>query len=191
MHNHPPCKVVSIDQGNRPRFLQERDQLVVAHLGLVAPIARWIAQSLPPSFDLSDLIGTGNLALIHAATSFRPGDNPGVPFAAYARTRIRHAILDSIRRSAWTNATLEPVDGEIVAPAAPPIETEIDRGRLRRKLATAVAALPANQQAVMSEYYSPELPSLATVAKRLAMPKSRATQHRRDAVHAVRLKIAA
>ena len=73
-----------------------RDALVIAHAGLVVAIARRLKSRLPPSFDLDDLIGVGNIALLQAATRYRPGDHAGTPFSVYARQRIRGAMLDSV-----------------------------------------------------------------------------------------------
>lgn len=73
-----------------------RDALVVAHLGLVKPIA-WKFRNR--GLDLDDLIGAGHLGLIHAAETFdtRKGSRFR-PHAIYAiREAIRQALTDQSR----------------------------------------------------------------------------------------------
>src|SRR3954447_17188168 len=86
----------------RSRILR-RNQTVVSHLYVVLPIARGIHFMRPQSFELDDLVQIGNLALIYAAESF--DEDCGIPFTAYARKRVRWAILDATRRRAYRDAT--------------------------------------------------------------------------------------
>ncbi|MDQ6677057.1 MAG: sigma-70 family RNA polymerase sigma factor [Acidobacteriota bacterium] len=76
----------------------ERQQLVIEYLALVRVIAWQIYGSLPvhASVELSDMIQAGHLGLVNASHSYRTGNQ--VPFASYARHRIRGEILDSLRR---------------------------------------------------------------------------------------------
>jgi DNA-directed RNA polymerase specialized sigma subunit len=68
---------------------------------LVEPIARATRRSLPPSYELDDLIQAGYLGLLSAASSYR---DCGFPFKSWARLKIRGAILDYVRRE-WRAAT--------------------------------------------------------------------------------------
>jgi RNA polymerase sigma factor (sigma-70 family) len=149
----PPPAVVSIDSGgHRARFLAKRDALVEAHMHLVPPIANHIFRRLPPSFDLDDLLATGYLALIHTATRYRPREHGGAPFSAFARPRIRGAILNSFRRANWEENTRPPItfDGpgaHTPEPATDPrveINTSVDERSLRKRLLRAIRDLPAN-----------------------------------------------
>lgn len=72
-----------------------RDQLIEQHLGLVKHVAGRMALVVPSSVSLVDLEGYGALGLLDAVERYDPGR--GVPFAAYATTRIRGAILDGLR----------------------------------------------------------------------------------------------
>jgi RNA polymerase sigma factor (sigma-70 family) len=102
--------VICIETGeHRGRVLQARDELIKKHTYLVPPIARRIHKSLPPSFDIDDLIGEGNLGLLRAAIRYKPRAHGGTPFSAYARRVISGAIRDSYRRRHWTNATMAPI----------------------------------------------------------------------------------
>jgi RNA polymerase sigma factor for flagellar operon FliA len=75
------------------------EAVVTANLGLVRFIAARIASSLPVQIELEDLVQTGTLGLIDAVRRYDP--SKGIPFPAYARYRIRGAILDALRALDW------------------------------------------------------------------------------------------
>jgi RNA polymerase sigma factor for flagellar operon FliA len=74
---------------------QARDQLVLAHVGLVKSLAHRLRRRLPAQVELAELVSVGVLGLIEAATRFQP--SLGVPFDAFARQRIHGAMLDALR----------------------------------------------------------------------------------------------
>ena len=78
-----------------------REDLVVANLPLVDYAVRELASRLPGHVVRDDLISAGRLALTQAATAFDP--DRGVPFASYARTRIRGALIDELRSVDWAS----------------------------------------------------------------------------------------
>lgn len=163
-----PPPVVSIDSGgHRERVLARRDELVQEHLSLVPPIARRLIVGLPPCFDLEDLVAVGNLALLHAATRYRPLEHGGAPFSAFARPRIKGEILNSITRRNWEESTRPPIDDapEPISPAC--IEINTHESLLRERVTEAVARLPAHQQAVLATYYAETLPRARDAKKRL------------------------
>lgn len=88
----------------------ERDALIQKHIHLVQPIAERVKEHLPPSFDLEDLISEGYIGLITAAARYRPRSHGRTPFSAFARMRIRGAIIDSVRRRAWLENTANPLE---------------------------------------------------------------------------------
>lgn len=92
--------------------VRRRNQLVEAHFHLIEPIAQRLRSSLPASIRTEDLEQEGALGLLAAAERFDAGR--GVPFAAYARLRIRGAMLDWVRQQWRPALTLEieadPVD---------------------------------------------------------------------------------
>ena len=55
----------------------DRDRLVMEHVGLVKTLAQRLAQRLPSQVEMNDLISVGVLGLIDAATRYRP--SLGVP----------------------------------------------------------------------------------------------------------------
>src|SRR5260370_2085337 len=73
-----------------------KQQLILDHLPLVRPIAASIRTRLPVHVESEDLIHDGVCGLVDAARRFDVTRN--VPFAAYAKHRIRGAILDVLRR---------------------------------------------------------------------------------------------
>src|SRR5215203_1732227 len=73
-----------------------REQLILAHLGLVKRIALQIVGGLPTSVHVDELICAGNEGLMHAVDRFEPSF--GTTFAQFAKHRIRGAILDELRR---------------------------------------------------------------------------------------------
>jgi RNA polymerase sigma factor FliA len=78
-----------------------RDELVLQHLLLVKAIAESMHKRLPVHVDLDDMIQAGNLGLLRAASKY--DSEKKVAFSAYAKYRIRGAILDSLRQLDWAS----------------------------------------------------------------------------------------
>jgi len=81
-----------------------RDQIVLEHLSLVRAIAVRVHENLPVNVDLDDLIHAGVLGLFDAVTKYDATKN--VTFQAYAKHRIKGAILDSLRQLDWASRDL-------------------------------------------------------------------------------------
>lgn len=79
------------------------ESLVAAHHHMVAQEAGRIAIGLPSHIDERDLRSEGLIGLIGAARKYRAGER--LEFVAYARTRIRGAIIDHLRRLDWRSRT--------------------------------------------------------------------------------------
>ena len=75
----------------------DRDETVRELMWLVKCVARGIAENLPRTVDIEDLIGVGAIGLIHAVERYDP--SRGANLETYARYRIKGAILDELRRS--------------------------------------------------------------------------------------------
>jgi len=82
----------------------ERDEFVLSYLPEVRHIARRIHERLPAQVPLEDLVNAGIIGLMEALQRF--DDRRGVPLSAYARFRIRGAILDSLRLADWSPRSL-------------------------------------------------------------------------------------
>lgn len=77
---------------------QSNDELM-KHIGLVKRVALHLKTRLPNFMELDELIQVGTIGLIEAAKSF--DDKKGVEFEVFARTRIRGAILDQVRKLSY------------------------------------------------------------------------------------------
>ena len=80
------------------RASQSNDDLM-KHIGLVKRVALHLKTRLPNFMELDELIQVGTIGLIEAAKSF--DDKKGVEFEIFARTRIRGAILDQVRKLSY------------------------------------------------------------------------------------------
>jgi RNA polymerase sigma factor for flagellar operon FliA len=78
-----------------------RDELILKHLSLVTAIATRVRESLPVHVELDDLIHAGVMGLFDAATKYEAVKQ--VAFGAYAKHRIKGAILDSLRELDWAS----------------------------------------------------------------------------------------
>jgi RNA polymerase sigma factor FliA len=97
--------VKSVSKSKQPKIsLQERDRIVIEHLPLVKAIAIRVHESLPVHVDLDDLIHAGVMGLFDAVTKY--DDSKHVLFHAYAKHRIKGAILDSLRQLDWASRDL-------------------------------------------------------------------------------------
>jgi RNA polymerase sigma factor for flagellar operon FliA len=81
-----------------------RDRIVLEHLPLVKTIAIRVHENLPVHVDLDDLTHAGILGLFDAVTKYDAQKN--VAFHAYAKHRIKGAILDSLRQLDWASRDL-------------------------------------------------------------------------------------
>src|SRR3954468_1861802 len=82
----------------------ERDQIVLEHLPLVKAIAIRVHESLPVHVDLDDLVHAGVMGLFDAVEKYDGEKN--VAFHAYAKHRVKGAILDSLRQLDWASRDL-------------------------------------------------------------------------------------
>ena len=78
---------------------EQRDQIVLNHLPLVKAIAIRVHENLPVHVDLDDMIHAGIMGLFDAVVKYDHSKN--VMFHAYAKHRIKGAILDSLREMDW------------------------------------------------------------------------------------------
>jgi len=95
----------SVSIRRRPKLTQaKRDQIVLDHLPLVKAIAIRVHENLPVHVDLDDLIHAGVMGLFDAVIKYDNTKN--VVFHAYAKHRIKGAILDSLRQMDWASRDL-------------------------------------------------------------------------------------
>jgi RNA polymerase sigma factor for flagellar operon FliA len=91
----------TVSRTTKSASLDERNQLVVEHLPMVESIAFQLRLKLPDHVDLDDLIQAGTVGLLDAVDKYDP--QKAVAFRAYAKHRIKGAILDSLRQADWAS----------------------------------------------------------------------------------------
>lgn len=88
----------------RDRDEDSRQKLIIYYSPLAKYVAGRIAATLPKSVDVQDLIQFGILGLIDAIEKFDLEMN--VKFETYAMSRIKGAIIDSLRALDWLPRSL-------------------------------------------------------------------------------------
>lgn len=82
-----------------PKIHVTVNELVTSHIPLVGHLVREVMARVPGHVDRDDLTSAGLTALVQAAQGFEA--DRGVPFARYASTRVRGALLDELRGIDW------------------------------------------------------------------------------------------
>jgi RNA polymerase sigma factor for flagellar operon FliA len=80
------------------------DDLITSHIPVVTHIVRETMGRVPSHVNRDDLTSAGLAALVQASKSFDA--ERGVPFARYAATRVRGAILDELRGIDWASRSV-------------------------------------------------------------------------------------
>lgn len=83
---------------------RELDDLVRAHMPLVGHLVREMLSRVPAHVSRDELTSAGLAALVGAARGFDPARE--VPFARFAATRIRGAMLDELRGLDWASRSV-------------------------------------------------------------------------------------
>ncbi len=76
-----------------------REQLLMEYLPMVRRMATRFLGTLPRSVRLDDLVSAGVMGLLASIDNFDP--SLGIKFETYAMTRIRGAMVDSLRELDW------------------------------------------------------------------------------------------
>jgi len=80
------------------------DELITTNIPVVTYIVRETMGRVPSHVNRDDLTSAGLAALVQASKSFDA--ERGVPFARYAATRVRGAILDELRGIDWASRSV-------------------------------------------------------------------------------------
>lgn len=107
-------------------------ELVEQYAPLVKRIAQHLMARLPASVQLDDLIQSGMIGLLEAASKYDM--SKGASFETYAGIRIRGAIIDEVRRGDWTPRSVHR-NGRRVAEAMRQVETREGRDASDREVA--------------------------------------------------------
>jgi len=76
------------------------EELIAQNVDLVKRIAHHLIARMPSSIDIDDLMQSGMVGLLEAASNFDP--TLGASFETYAGIRIRGSMIDFIRKLDWT-----------------------------------------------------------------------------------------
>ncbi len=79
--------------------LKSMEWVIDRYAGLVKRIAHHLKARMPAHVSVDDMIQSGMIGLLEAASKFE--DTKGASFETYAGIRIRGAMLDEMRRSDW------------------------------------------------------------------------------------------
>lgn len=96
-----PAPLDDLDSPSRKRRLdpRARNELIERHVPMVRRVAFRMASRFPSCVDVEDLANMGMLGLIDAVDRFE--EDRSISFTAYARIRVKGAIVDEMRRADW------------------------------------------------------------------------------------------
>jgi RNA polymerase sigma factor for flagellar operon FliA len=132
-----------------PPVESDRNQLVIAHVGLVKAMAHRLAQRLPAQVEMNELISVGVVGLIDAADRYKPA--MGVPFDAFARRRVQGAMLDALRELDWAPRSLRRMRRDLDAAIATlrhELKRDPNEGEIAKKLAMSPAEYEKNVEQI-------------------------------------------
>jgi RNA polymerase sigma factor FliA len=87
--------------------------LVETHLRVARQEAQDVARRVPSHIGRDELLSAAMLGLVQAARSYEPAR--GVPFEAFARTRVRGALLDELRAVDWASRSVRALSRRVAA----------------------------------------------------------------------------
>ena len=167
---------------------QSRSLLIERYLPLAKELSRRVRTTETPVTDGDDLASAAFLGLIDAVDRFEPGR--GVPFEAYARLRIRGAMIDELRRTSERSRTatseeqprMMSLDGILDngrSDMLPVVDGSLDDGfeteDLRGRVQVALDTLPERQREVLAHYYKDDL-TLRQTGAQMGISEARACQ---------------
>jgi len=182
----------TVNQPVCPKVLNEKMQLVRL---IVAQFVR----KVPSSVQRDDLVSAGTLGLFRAlSTSGHAVETMPEAFTAYAKIRIRGAIIDELRRHDWSPRRRRPAANVRPSQVPPPVnvvgfddlapdvssnlmsdprspEVELESAMTSAKLHAQVNALPEREQAIIKMRYFDEISS-KDVANHLGISEARVSQ---------------
>ena len=200
-------KLIAIDAGaHRAHVIAQRDALIAltmqpGRLSLVERIARQLVRGLRRGFDVDELVGVGQIALLSAALRYHPARGT---WLSWARLKVTGAMLDSMRGKGYREQTrpglqVIRIDEEKAmtvdiaaldrAATLPTAAEAIDRRRAADRVRDAMSWLPGPQRSVLEEFYSAWEPTLAQVAERLGCSPATVHARRKKALAALRERL--
>lgn len=126
------------------RYAARRDDdtraaLMLAYWPLVKEVAASVRARLPAHVEEADMISAGLFGLLSAIERFDPADAPR--FAAFARTRVRGAIVDDMRAHDWAPRHVRERARELHETGSA-LEQKLRRRATQAELAAALGLTP-------------------------------------------------
>lgn len=172
--------------------------LAAQHFHLIRLVVFDMTHTLPPWVDRTDLISAAGLALASSAYRFDP--DRGVKFDTYARYRMRGAINDAHRSSAWGprrkpgDTTPRPLPLlhiiDTLPGSLPSVPSCADAVCDRIDMLRLIADLPLQQRQVIRASFYEGIP-LGMIGERLGLTESRICQIRHAALRAMHTTLVA
>lgn len=116
-----------------------RAALMLAYWPLVKEVAHSVRARLPAHVEEADMISAGLFGLMAAIERYEP--KPGAGFEAFARTRIRGAIIDEMRALDWVPRHVRERARELHE-AGIQLEQRLRRKATQEELAAALGLTP-------------------------------------------------
>ena len=135
--------------------------LIEKYLSLVASIAARLAMTLPEHVDQDDLYSSGLVGLLQALRNYDP--SCGASFETYARTRVRGAMLDELRKMDWVPRTVHEKARKIQAAMAQ-LEQKLGRVPTEAQMARALNLSAAEYGKLLTEIRPAAFVCLDTVS---------------------------
>lgn len=149
---------------------------------MVWHFASTIGSKLPPSVSFADLFSEGLLGLVEAHVRFNPAN--GAPFGAYARIRVRGAILNFVDREYRAAKVKDVLSLSQFAQPRPSLEAQTATRETVRRALKALHAQTDRQQMVMTGLLSGK--SLRETAKDLGISRRTVAKLQNRSVEAMR-----
>jgi RNA polymerase sigma factor for flagellar operon FliA len=137
--------------------VEDRNDLVLAHLGLVKSLASRMAQRVPSHVELSELVSVGMMGLIDAARRFQPA--MGVPFDAFARRRVHGAMVDALRGMDWAPRSVRRMRREVDSAIAK-VRHETHREPTDAEIAGTLTVTEANYHKMLDQIRAVDLAAI-------------------------------
>src|ERR1700723_3372522 len=128
--------------------IEVRNELVMQELSQVYYIAARIRERLPQHVELEDLVNAGVIGLLEASRNFDSSKN--AQFKAFAKFRIRGAILDSLRESDWGSRSLRR-RGREISDATARREARLGRRPVEAEIAEEMQLPPEHLQKIIAQ----------------------------------------
>jgi RNA polymerase sigma factor for flagellar operon FliA len=141
---------------------EARQKLIIFYSPLAKYVAGRIASSLPKAVDVEDLVQNGIIGLIDAIEKFNPELN--IKFETYAISRIRGAIIDSLRALDWLPRSLRFKAKELDK-IYQELEAKLKRPPTEEELAQALEVSPEQLRQLMTELSYSSLVALEETIK--------------------------